>query len=64
MAEHGKGQDHKDQPRRPLGIPEDYQLIYLKSEDGAPFLLWGRVIETETIDGRKELSIEAIPADE
>ena len=46
------------EPVRPPGIPDDYSQIMIRPKDGPPLLVWGRVIETKTPDGRSKLTIE------
>ena len=44
---------------RPPEIPEDYSPMIIKLKDGSPLLVWGRVvIESETLDGLKKLTLD------
>ena len=46
---------------RPPGIPEDYSPMIIKSEDGSPLLVWGRVVsESEMSDGRKKITLDVL----
>ena len=50
-----------DSEERPPGIPEDYSRMIIKSEDGSPLFVWGRVVsESETPDGRKKLTLDIL----
>ena len=48
-------------PNRPPGVPEDYHPILLDPRNGQPaVLIWGRVVEKRSPDGRKQLTIEGM----
>ena len=46
---------------RPPGITEDYSPMIIKSKDGLPLSVWGRVVsQSETPDGRKKLTLDVL----
>ena len=48
-------------PDRPPGVPEDYQPILLRPQNGQPpILVWGRVVETRSPTGQMEVTIEGM----
>ena len=49
---------------RPPDVPDDYEPIFLSASDGTQVLVWGRIVETTTPDGRKELQIEGMIPEE